>query len=452
MATAALGLAFTSLASFTAVAMGAGPAHAAAGGGSNYAQWSGGGMTIPLPGFPTASLDTTSSLTQFPSGGSAYLNASTPFGAQYGSSQNQPYVLLRPAKGNKPSTTTLTFASPPAAGSWGFTLGDIDADLATLSATDASGREVSAADLGYQSSFNYCQGRPLPSSCGGATGTDEPTWDPATATLTGNVNDTNGASGWFRPAVAIKTLTIKFSAQTGLPVYQLWVASSTRSIAGRVTSSGDCRPPSYDSLALLNQSGDVVTGPDGKAVSATIGANGDYQFPEVAPGVYKVVAATPEGFRPVGDSTKTADVSGSSATGVDFEFHCRTTVVPSTDVDVPTQGPGDIAIPPIVDPTKPITIVDPPRHGSVTVDPEGGVFVYTPDPGFKGRDRFTFTATSRDGGALIMTIHLEVKPMLPATGAFETTKLADLGLGVAAGGLLLWSSAKFWRRRRNDSD
>jgi hypothetical protein len=452
MATAALGLAFTSLASFTAVAMGAGPAHAADGGGSNYAQWSSGGMTIPLPGFPTASLATTSSSTQFPSGSSAYLNASTPFGAQYGSSQNQPYVLLRTAKGNAMSTSTLTFATPPAAGSWGFTLGDIDADLATVSATDASGREVPVSGLGFQSSFNFCQGRPLPSTCGGATGTDEPTWNPATATLTGNVNDTNGASGWFRPGVAIKTLTIKYSSQTVFPVYQLWVASSTRSIAGRVTSSGDCRPPSYDSLALLNQSGDVVTGPDGQAVSATIGANGDYQFPEVAPGVYKVVAATPQGFRPVGDSTKTADVSGSSATGVDFEFHCRTTVVPSTDVDVPTQGPGDITIPPIVDPTKPITIVDPPRHGAVTVDPAGGVFVYTPDPGFKGRDRFTFTATSRDGGALIMTIHLEVKPMLPATGAFETTKLADLGLGVAAGGLLLWSSAKIWRRRRNDSD
>jgi Bacterial Ig domain len=451
-ATAALGLAFTSLASFTAVAMGAAPAHAADGGTSNYAQWSGGSMTIPLPGFPVASLETTSTSAQAASGASAFLNAGTPFGAQYGSSQNQPYVLLRTAKGNTTSTTTLTFATPPAAGSWGFTLGDIDADRATLSATDASGREVPVSDLGFQSSFNFCQGRPLPSTCGGSTGTDVPTWDPATATLTGNVHDTNGASGWFRPSTVIKTLTIKYSALAGLPVYQLWVASSTRSVAGRVTSFGDCQPPRYDSLALLNQSGGVVTGPDGQAVYATVGANGAYQFPEVAPGVYKVVAATPPGFRPVGDSTKSADVSDSSATGVDFEFHCRTTVVPATDVDVPTQGPGEIAIPPIVDPTKPITIVDPPRHGSVTVDPAAGVFVYTPDPGYQGRDRFTFAATSRDGDPIVMTIYVDVEPMLPATGAFETTKLADLGLGVAAGGLLLWSSAKIWRRRRDSSD
>ena len=459
-ASAALGFALTSLASLTLVAVGAAPAHAASGGSSNYAQWNvgggGGSMTIPLPGFPAASLDTTSSSVQVPSGASAYLNASTPFGAEYGSSQGEPYALLRTAPGNKTSTTTLDFATPPAAGSWGFTLGDIDADHATLSATEASGREVSVDGLGFQSTFNFCQGRPLPSTCRGSMSTDVPTWDRSTKTLTGNVRDTDGASGWFRPTVAIKTLTIKYGVLAGLPVYQLWVASSTRSISGRVTSSGDCRAPHHDPLVLLNQFDDVVTGPDGEAVYATVGAHGDYEFPEVAPGVYRVAAKTPRGFRPVGSSTKTANVSDGSVSGLDFAFRCHTTVAPvtetQTEVVVPAQGQGDIAIQPIVDPTKPIAIVKPPHHGTVTVDVQAGVFVYTPNPGYEGRDQFTFAATARDGRAVIMTIRVDVTPMLPATGAFETTKLADVGLGVAAGGLLLWSSAKMWRRRRDSSD
>ena len=425
-------------------------AHAATGGSSNYAQWTSGSMTIPLPGFPTATLSTTSSSTQVASGASAYLNASTPFGAEYGSSQNQPYVLLRTAKSNATSTTTLTFATPTTAGSWGFTLGDIDADLAALSATGANGQPLQPADLGFQSTFNFCQGKPLPSTCGGSTSTDQPHWNSTSGTLTGNVVDTSGASGWFRPGVAIKTLTIRFTAQSGLPVYQLWAASSTRTIAGRVTDHGDCRRPRHEPLVLLNQAGELVTGPDGQAVYANVGENGEYEFPEVAPGAYQVLAETPKGYRSVGDSTKTADVSGSSVNDVDFDFHCReATVLPATDVEVPVDGPGDIAIPPSVDPTKPITIVDTPQHGTVTVDAPAGVFIYTPNPGYKGHDQFTFAATDRDGDPVIMTIRLVVAPMLPATGAFATTQLAEVGLGVAVGGVVLWVTPKFWRRRRD---
>ena len=402
--TASLGLAFTSLA---AVAMGAAPAQAATtvgGGSSNYARWSvsggSGSMTIPLPGFPAASLDTTSSSTQVPSGASAYLNSSTPFGARYGSSRGEPYVLLRTARGNKMSTTTLDFDTPPAAGGWGFALGDIDADLAALSATGVGGRRVSVADLGFQSTFNFCQGRPLPSTCGGATSTDEPRWDPSTGTLTGNIRDTDGASGWFRPSVAVRTLTIKYSAQAGLPVYQLWVASSTRVIAGRVSGHGGCRSHHHDRLVLLNRDGGIVTGPDGKAVYAAVGVDGEYEFPSVAPGVYRVEAVTPHGARPVGGVIKTVDVSEGSVIDLDFAFRCRTTVVSpvtETQVGVPAEGPGDIA-----------------THSNVA-------------------------------------IRSHVAPTLAATGAFEVTQLADLGLGVAVGGVVLWLAAKVLGRRRDDS-
>lgn len=202
------------------------PAAAAA---TAYGSWSmsgqSGTLSVPVSGFPSAQVSTTSTSVQVPSGASSYLNATTPFGAAFGSSQNKPYLVLRTASGLAPSTTTLSFASPPTPGSWGFALGDVDADMVQVSATDQSGRAVPVADLGFQSTFNYCNGSPLPSACAGSTSTDQPVWDSNTGTLTGNVVDTNGASGWFRPRVRIKTLSLRFSMQTGIPVYQLWVAA-----------------------------------------------------------------------------------------------------------------------------------------------------------------------------------------------------------------------------------
>ena len=41
------------------------------------------------------------------------------------------------------------FDTPTPAGGWGFALGDIDSDLAVVSALDAEGEPVAAADLGF---------------------------------------------------------------------------------------------------------------------------------------------------------------------------------------------------------------------------------------------------------------------------------------------------------------
>lgn len=115
----------------------------------------------------------------------------------FGTSQNLPYLQLRTTTGTAASTTTIAFASPTPVQSggsgWGFTLGDIDADKVTVSATDISGTTVTAAQLGWQGAFNYCAVSPKPSGCPAGESTDVPTWDPSTATLTGNVLDTGGA-------------------------------------------------------------------------------------------------------------------------------------------------------------------------------------------------------------------------------------------------------------------
>jgi len=127
----------------------------------------------------------------------------------------------------------LHFDRPLVPGSWGFALGDVDAEKVQVTAYDAAGKRIPTAALGFQSSFNFCQGTPLPSACGGQNDTDEPAWDPASAYLTGNVADTNGASGWFRPAAEVTTLELYSVVQTGIPVYQFWLAANDQPPAVR---------------------------------------------------------------------------------------------------------------------------------------------------------------------------------------------------------------------------
>ena len=57
------------------------------------------------------------------------------------------------------------------------------------------------------------------------TGTDQPNWDASTGTLRGNVADTDGASGWFRPSASITKLVLTATLNSGIPAFQLWIAA-----------------------------------------------------------------------------------------------------------------------------------------------------------------------------------------------------------------------------------
>lgn len=197
--------------------------------GSTYATWSVGGgsgaFTGTMGGLGTgfasstfASDATGATGVEIQSGASTWLPASTPFGAVFGSSQDQPYASIRYAASQTPSTTTFTFSAPMPGSGWGFTLGDIDADAVTVSATNAAGDPVPVASLGFEGTFNY------------AGNADVPTWDPGTGTLTGSGGDTNGAAGWFRPTTPLRTLTFVFSVQTGFPIYQVWFAAQEQAV------------------------------------------------------------------------------------------------------------------------------------------------------------------------------------------------------------------------------
>ena len=117
-------------------------------------------MTQRSSGFPVASVASDSRApVQVASGLSTFLGPATPPGAKYGSSAGNPYLVLRPAVDNptSPSTTTYTFATPTPDAGWAFVLGDIDADQVALSATDATGAAVPAAEVDswFAGRFNY---------------------------------------------------------------------------------------------------------------------------------------------------------------------------------------------------------------------------------------------------------------------------------------------------------
>ncbi|KAA1424652.1 hypothetical protein FE697_001635 [Mumia zhuanghuii] len=271
--------------------------------------------TMQLSGaaFPTATMTSDSRGGTVGIASSAFFNAATPVGQAYGSSQGSSYVVLRPRADNAtaPSVTTYAFESPTPAQQWGFALSDVDADAVTISAVVADGdgvRQATGAELGFQGAFNVCSfGTPRPGGCTASIG-DVPTWDPATRTLTGNPQalDTVGATGWFEPAVRIRSLSLTFRQRAGLPAYQTWFFNRTHTLAGTVSdvsTGGAACPVGGTVLRLVDQNGrDVAT--------TTASDDGAYSFGEVASQIgYRVILEAPEGCAVVGPAQQTADAS-----------------------------------------------------------------------------------------------------------------------------------------------
>jgi uncharacterized repeat protein (TIGR01451 family) len=206
-----------------------------------YPEWSVSGHTgtvsVADQEFPVGSIDSDSTSLTTPSGSNTFLNMDTPFGRVFDSSRGHGYLNFRTSAGNNPSTTAITFDEPTPVDRWGFTLGDIDADQAHITATGANKQPLPTADLGWEGAFNYCQGSPLPPACHGKTSTDLPTWHENTSTLVGNVIDTDGASGWFVPTKPVHKLTIVYSKLAGLPIGQLWIA--IKPLSGAAATNSD---------------------------------------------------------------------------------------------------------------------------------------------------------------------------------------------------------------------
>lgn len=401
------------------IPLAAAPATAA---GSAYGAWVPGGLDVPVTGFPDAALTSTS--TSVTPAASAFLNRDTPFGAVYGSSRGQNYLGLRTAQGGADSLTTLAFPSPAPVG-WGFALGDVDADTVRVTATGAGGEPLTAAQLGFQSSFNYCTGTPRPScAVGSAPFTDQPVWNADTATLVGNGRDTSGASGWFRPTVPVRSLSLTFHVQTGVPAYQLWAAVPTADISGRITS--DCGIPPGTRAELRTEAGVPVRDSSGGPVTAPVDADGTFSFTGVATAHYQVVVPVPEGYTASGPASRSVDTTGGGThatdgaggqdastgdvSGVGFRIGCSAD--PQPPVTAPEGGgPVTVRLPADRDPKAPVAVPDPPAHGKVTRT--GDRLVYVPAKGFHGTDSFIYRITRKDGAPAFVKVTVRVTAAKP---------------------------------------
>lgn len=113
--------------------------------------------------------------------------------------------------------------------------------------------------------------------------------------------------------------------------------------------------------------------------------------------------------------TVTVTVSGVPAAAQDIEIEAPANGSTKIDIDVP--------------PGSTIVITDPPKHGTVTVDPVTGEVIYTPDPGYSGPDDFTYIIRDGNGnesapGRVIITVSRPAKIGL-AKGLTALTKNPD---------------------------
>lgn len=361
--------------------LGTGPAAAAQAGWADWEPLAGSSreftttMRQQADGFPAAAVETDSvggSAVGVQSGSSTFLAPQTPPGAKYGSSQGRPYLNLRPNGLNAapPSTTTYVFERPTPATGWTFVLGDIDADAVMIKATGADGSELTGAQLGFRGTFNYCAAgvSPKPGCSGpGNDGTDLPTWNAATATLTGGGPDTAGASGWFEPTVPISTLTLTFSRVSGSPVYQTWFSALSYDIAGTVTAP-DGR---QDGIALQLLDG------DGQVIAETeTDADGGYSFPGYATyDDYRVEIIPPADLVAEGPTARDVDLSEGDQTAVDFTLTAPDEVTGTISGTVTTDDG---------DPVPGVTITGTGPEGfeqSTTTEDDGGYLLDELPPG-----------------------------------------------------------------------
>lgn len=223
------------------------------------------------PGFPTATVVSTDPA--LAAATTATLPGASAFGAVFGTSAGRTHLSLHPIGAGVPTATTVSFETPTPVGGWSFALGDVDSDAVTISALDPTGVPVTSAQLGEQGAFNYAPGQ-----------TDLPVWDAATATLTGNVISTDGASDWFTPTVALRSITFTVTQQSGAPVVYLWMAAITATLAGVVTDPAGAPVPG-STVTLTPPSGGLAT-----QVSAP---DGSFEFPSVYPSDVVLSAAAP---------------------------------------------------------------------------------------------------------------------------------------------------------------
>lgn len=272
-----------------------------------------GTIAFGLPGMPDATYTVTKSFddgesTRLRANDEEFIAADTPFGQVFGASgPSTDTQFLRTAIDSEvtdDATVTVTFAAPVPAGLLGFTVGDVDVDQVVVGATQPGGAALTGAQLAGQP-FNLCDTATQPEACDDAVAPfDLPSWDPATRTVAGSGDDSDGASAWFQPTVAVTSLTFVYSSlyDDNTASFRLWLAARQSTIGGTVTST--C-------TAATDPATLTLTDPQGEAVQTiTAATDGSFAFdPVLAVAGYQIGVTPPPGCAVVGTNPVSVDGS-----------------------------------------------------------------------------------------------------------------------------------------------
>lgn len=236
-----------------------------------------------------------SSSVTIPGGSSAIQPMTTPFAAFIGLSSSGQQYLNTKMTTNATATNTYRFLhNTPNNGKWAFSLGDIDAERLTITATKSDGSAATAAEIGFQSEYNY----------------NDPSDSTTHLSVTQSGNsvvvedascpsscDTVGIAIWLKPTVSLSYISIAAFGKSGFPVYQTWFATQYKAVSGDVdpfqgTPAVNATPVPPITLDLI----DIAT--NEIVATTTSDSSGNYSFPAVYPessGTYQIDATGPYG-------------------------------------------------------------------------------------------------------------------------------------------------------------
>jgi hypothetical protein len=259
-----------------------------------YSVWAGGPPSAVsiAPGFPNATVSSDDPSLSVAS--TATLTAASPPGALFGTSSGYQHLSFSPRSlggGAWASTsTTLTFESPTPTYGWAFILGDIDSEIVIVTASGPDG-PVSGAELGFVSAFDLTAPEVIA------------VWDPATGELSAPTgDDTAGSTAWFRPTVALTSLTVTTVRRQGSPTAYLWLAAQTAALAGILTDarSGDPEPVPGAVVDITGPDGASLPGAGGVPLEAITDESGAFEV-DIFPVPVELVGAAADGATSIVD-------------------------------------------------------------------------------------------------------------------------------------------------------
>jgi len=365
-----------------------------------------------------------------------FIESSTPFGSIFGSTRSNQNGGYLQVAGTPSTVLTITFSSPGPAGSLGFAISDVDADLVKVTAFDSDNSPLSAAQIigtATEVAFNYCGATNAPTTpnCYFA--------DNAVPSVTSSGNEVqvsrssdpseNGSTAWFRPNVEVSRVV--FTQINGNLEY--WFAQSIDETPGT--------PGTPAATAGIGQATVQITPPTSgddpvtyTVTSSPGGATCTITVPATSCNVTGLTNGTPYTFSST--ATNTGGTSAASASSNSVTPNDPAPGAPGTPTATAGNGQATVQISAPTSGGSPVSY-------AVTTSPGGATcFITAPAmsctvTGLTNGTTYTFSSTATNAGGTSAS-SASSSPVTPSTPASTTpasttpaVKLATTGASAA---------------------